>query len=139
MKFTKSSPALVDTFAAVFPARDGAEKRQMFGYPCGFVNGNMFAGLFAEDLFLRLDDKQQKDLGALGGHPLTPMGNRPMKGYLCVPPGMQADRATLKRWIDRALAHTASLPPKVKKPGAKQGTSKKAATAAARRAAPKKH
>jgi TfoX/Sxy family transcriptional regulator of competence genes len=131
MKFTKSSPALVETFAAVFPERAGLEKRQMFGYPCGFVNGNMFAGLFAEELFVRLADDQMKALAALGGKPLTPMGNKPMKGYLCVPAAMHDDRAALKRWLEKAATHTGALPPKVKTGGARQVTAKKPA--------PKKH
>jgi TfoX/Sxy family transcriptional regulator of competence genes len=137
MKFTKSSPALMDAFDAVVPAGAGLEKRQMFGYPCGFVNGNMFAGLFAEDLFLRLDDAQMTALAELGGKPLTPMGNKPLKGYLCVPPAMHADRAALKRWVAKAAAYTAALPPKQKKGGARPVTAKKTAGAVKKTAAKK--
>jgi len=28
----------------------------MFGYPAYFINGNMFVGVFADKLFLRLSD-----------------------------------------------------------------------------------
>jgi len=28
----------------------------VFGYPCAFVNGNMFAGLFQTELFVRLSE-----------------------------------------------------------------------------------
>jgi TfoX/Sxy family transcriptional regulator of competence genes len=140
MKFTKSSSALVEAFGAVFP--DRGEKRQMFGYPCGFVNGNMFAGLFAEELFVRISDDEQKALAALGGKPFAPMANRPMKGYLCVPAAMHDDRAALKRWLEKALAHTASLPPKVKKaggPAIKQVTAKPTIKLVTKKSAAKKH
>jgi TfoX/Sxy family transcriptional regulator of competence genes len=116
MKFSKSPEALVATFAVVFPEQPGAERRQMFGYPCGFVNGHMCAGLFAEDLFVRLgEDEERELLGLAGAKPFAPMANRPMRGYVCVPPVMHAARRALGRWVGRAVAFAASLPPKVKK------------------------
>jgi TfoX/Sxy family transcriptional regulator of competence genes len=125
MKLTKSSPALVATFEAVFP--EGGERKQMFGYPSGFVNGHMFAGLFAESFFVRVGESDRKTLLALpGARVFEPMAGRPMKDYVCVPAALHEDRAALQRWIDKALAHTASLPPKVKaRPAAKKPVAKK--------------
>ena len=135
MKLTRSSPALIATFDAVFPADARAERKLMFGYPSGFVNGNMFAGLFAEDLFVRVSDDEQKSLLSLpGAHVLEPMPGRPMKGYACVPAALHDDRAALKKWMAKAIAHTASLPPKVKK----AATAAKKAVASKRRASPAK-
>jgi TfoX/Sxy family transcriptional regulator of competence genes len=139
MKFSKSSDELVETFTAVFPAQASAEKRQMFGYPCGFVNGHMFAGLFAESLFVRVTETDQKALEALGGAPFAPMANRPMRGYLCVPPAMHKDRVALKNWLGRAAAHAASLPPKVKKAGVKMVAARARTAKAGKAPATKKH
>ncbi len=126
MKLTKSSPALVAAFEAVFPA--GAERRQMFGYPSAFVNGNLFTGLFAESFFVRLGEAdKQALLGLPGAHLLEPMPGRPMKDYVCVPPGLHGARRGVGEWVQQARAHTASLPPKVKaaKPAAKKPAAKK--------------
>ena len=34
----------------------------MFGYPAYFINGNMFAGIHGEKLFLRLSDADMADI-----------------------------------------------------------------------------
>src|SRR2546428_842547 len=44
MKFAKSPAALVQLFNALQPEVGGVRK-QMFGYPCAFENGHLFAGL----------------------------------------------------------------------------------------------
>ena len=40
-KWKKSPPELVATFDAAIAGKPGVERRQMFGYPCAFLNGNM--------------------------------------------------------------------------------------------------
>ena len=55
MKWQKSSQGLIDLFESVMPGPP-AVQRKMFGYPAGFVNGNMFMGLFQESMILRLPD-----------------------------------------------------------------------------------
>jgi len=118
--FTKSPPALAEAFARALPDDPRVERRQMFGYPCAFVGGNMFAGLFQDRMFVRLAEPEREELLALpGGGPFEPMPGRPMKDYATVPPQVSGDRAALARWIGRALAHGASLPPK--EPKAKRG------------------
>ena len=54
MKTEKSSPQLEQIFEAAFPDDPRAERRKMFGFPSGVVNGNMFGGLFEHDVVLRL-------------------------------------------------------------------------------------
>ena len=50
----KKVPAeLARRFEAALPEAEGVERRQMFGCPCAFVNGNMFAGLHEDRLILR--------------------------------------------------------------------------------------
>ena len=41
--FEKANAEMVSFFDAIAPAAGaGIEKRKMFGYPCRFVNGNLF-------------------------------------------------------------------------------------------------
>jgi len=52
----------------------------MFGNISAFVNGNMFAGLFGNDLFVRLSKESRKELlEKQGASLLEPMKGRPMK------------------------------------------------------------
>jgi hypothetical protein len=57
----KSPPELVEVFEAVFPGPP-AVARQMFGYPTGFVNGNMFMGLHQHNMVLRLPEGPRAEL-----------------------------------------------------------------------------
>src|SRR5262249_58582477 len=63
----KSPPELVELFDRVRPEDPRAERRQMFGYPACFVNGNLFASLFEDHVILRLGDKHPAELAQLGG------------------------------------------------------------------------
>ena len=100
-----------------------AVKRQMFGYPCGFVNGNMFIGLFADSMFVRLPEDSRDELMSIGGAPFEPMPGRPMRDYVVIPNTILAKPAELKAWAGKALRYGIALPPKKKKSakGAKSG------------------
>jgi hypothetical protein len=57
----KSPQELIDLFASVVPGPP-VTQRNVFGYPAGFVNGNMFMGLFEDEMILRLpEDLRQKN------------------------------------------------------------------------------
>ncbi len=119
MMWRKSPDELVDLFLSLQPADPDATSRRMFGYPCFFCGGNMFAGIHQESLFVRLNDDDRAALLALpGARPFEPMPSRPMREYACVPEVMLDDRLALESWLARALAHAHTLPPKVKKPRA---------------------
>ena len=126
MAWKKSSAALVETFDAVVPGAP-AERRQMFGYPAAFVNGNLFMSLFEEHLVLRLDEGPRQALLASGGAPFEPMKGRPMKEYVIAPAKLVGDRAALRKWADKAFAYGQSLPSKAKKNAAKKPAAKKPA------------
>ena len=115
MKMQKSPPELEKAFADVFPDDPRAVKRQMFGFPSGVVNGNMFGGLFEQFIVLRL---AQADLHTIindyGAQPFEPMG-RPMTGYVRVPQAIVDEPHRLREWVQRAFEFGASLPPKEKK------------------------
>ncbi len=116
-KWAKAAPQMVELFHEVFPEGTGAEKRQMFGYPCGFVNGNMFMGLHGERSFiLRLSPPDREAFLRLdGASRFEPTPGRAMQEYVVAPESMLADQAQLESWIGRALAYGSGLQPKAKK------------------------
>jgi TfoX/Sxy family transcriptional regulator of competence genes len=111
----KAPVDLADRFTATVSAMPGARVRQMFGYPAGFVNGQMFTGIFASSWFVRLPDDERSQLAAAGGTPFAPMPGRPMREYLVLPPEAAADPAAAGPWVARALAYVEQLPPKKKR------------------------
>jgi len=111
--FEKSPADLVARFEAVAPRFAGAQRRQMFGYPCLFVHGNLVTGLHEGSWMVRLPDDERRELLALpGAGPFEPMPGRPMKGYAVLPAAVVADDAQLEAWLRRAIAYGGSLPPK---------------------------
>lgn len=113
--WSKSPPALADAFAVALAEMAGAERRQMFGFPAAFVNGNLFTGLFGDRWFVRLPDDALAELASRGGSGFEPMPGRAMKGYLAMPADILADPVERGRWLDRAFAHVAGLPPKARR------------------------
>ena len=123
--WSKSPPELVALFESVFPGPP-ALSRQMFGYPAGFVNGNMFMGLHQENMVLRLPDGPRAELLAMqGAATFEPMAGRPMKEYVTVPSSLLASPEELEPWVARALAYGSSLPPKAARRKAKPGARRK--------------
>src|SRR2546430_2217647 len=115
MKMEKSPPELERAFDAAFPDDPRAERRKMFGYAAGFVNGNHFGGLFADQVCLRLGESDRRKLAAEhGAAPFAPMG-RPMGGYVSLPQPLVADPNSLREWLRRAFDYGATMPPKAKK------------------------
>ena len=103
-----------ERFRGLVPEAPGVEVKPMFGSLGAFVNGNMFAGLFGTDIGVKLDEDARAELGAVeGSGPFGPE-ERPMGGYLSLPPSY--DDAQASEWVDRAREYVATLPPKVTKP-----------------------
>jgi hypothetical protein len=115
MTFRKSPPELVLRYRAILAAYPEAAERTMFGYPASFVSGNMATGLCEDAWYVRLPDDEKAELLALdGAKPFSPMPGRPMKAYAVLPPAIVADDDAIHAWVGRALAFTATLPPKEK-------------------------
>jgi hypothetical protein len=91
-----------------------AEKRTMFGFPCWFVNGNMFSGLFEDSVFVRLSPAQTDKARAAGRPfpPFAPMPGRPMKDYSVIPKDVHTAASRFRALLEEAVVHAASLPPK---------------------------
>jgi TfoX/Sxy family transcriptional regulator of competence genes len=129
MKFDKSPQWLVQLFDALQP-EVGGERRLMFGYPAAFANGQLFTGLFGDQLFVRVGEIDRAELTRAGGKPMVVMG-RTSKNSLVLPAGMLEDEEATRSWMRRALAHARELPPKTAK--AKSKAKPKAAAKAKRR------
>jgi TfoX/Sxy family transcriptional regulator of competence genes len=119
MTWEKSSAALADLFSELVPKQPNVEQKKMFGWPCGFVNGNLFAGLHKESMLFRLSEKDQAAFLRLdGAADFEPMPGRKMKGYTILSDPLARDRKELAKWIGRSLEHVRGLPSKAKKKAA---------------------
>jgi len=116
MDWEKSSANLADLFAELAPKDKRVQKKKMFGWPCCFVNGNMFAGLHKESMLFRLSEKDQTTFLSLEGTAeFEPMPGRKMKGYVVFSNPLARDRKELAKWIANSLEYARALPAKAKK------------------------
>ena len=83
----------------------------MFGYPAGFVGGNMVTSLHEERWIVRLPEAEQAEARAAGATDFDPMGGRPMKSYVVLPASIVSGDEVVT-WVGRAVEHGRSLPPK---------------------------
>ena len=111
MKIPKPTEADVAYFRSVVPADPRVEVKPMFGNLGAFVNGNMFMGLFGEDVGIKLAAADLAELGAVeGAGPFGP-SERPMASYVSLPASWRGDPRTAT-WIARSLEHVAAMPEK---------------------------
>lgn len=109
----KSPLELVEAFEAVLARRPELVARKMFGYPAGFIGGNLTTSLHEDRWIVRLPDDARAELLAIpGAAPFEPMPGRPMKGYVVLPPSVLEDHDGLDGWIERAIAYVRTLPAK---------------------------
>ena len=114
MDMPKASEQDKERFRRVVPDRPEVVVKPMFGNLGAFINGNMFAGLFGESIGVKLDEAGLDALRAMPGSAPFGPAERPMGGYLSLPPDLSDEEMTA--WIERARDHIATLPPKAKKP-----------------------
>lgn len=108
----KAPQALQEAFLAALPAREDVEPKRMFGYPCAFVNGNMFAGLHEGRMIVRLPEEAVV-------RPCVIMG-RTMKEYALFAAAEALPPDFMAAWIERGYDYTRGLPanaPRVPKAG----------------------
>jgi TfoX/Sxy family transcriptional regulator of competence genes len=118
MKWRKPQDDLVQLLHDVIPEGQApVEFKPMFGGPCYWTGGNMFAAVHQESLIVRLGEADRAELLAQpGAHLFEPMEGRAMKEYVVFPEAMLTDHEALRGWMAKGLAYAASLPPKEKKP-----------------------
>ena len=116
MKVPRPDQATLEFFKSLVPDEPKVTVRPMFGNISAFVNGNMFFGVFGNNIFVRLSDEDRAELlKKKGSSLLEPMKGRPMKDYVILPKAWRDERETVRTWISKSLAFSSKLPPKKKK------------------------
>jgi TfoX/Sxy family transcriptional regulator of competence genes len=120
-------------FRAALPRK--ATTKNMFGGIAAFVNDNMFGGLFARSMFVKLSPEHVEEALALdGAAPWDPMDNgRFGADKVLLPESVMDDAAEMKMWLQRGYDFVATLPQKKKKSAAKKPVAKKSEVAARRK------
>jgi len=112
MHIPKPTPSAWALFESLVPDDSRVQVKPMFGNLGAFVNGNMFMGIFGPDVGVKLQSADERALSELGGQPFGP-AERPMSGYVSLPPTFTAE--TARPWVDRSIAYVSGFPAKVKK------------------------
>lgn len=111
-KWQKPSKETIAIYQNIVARLDGVEKRTLFGCPCAFVNGNMFFGVYQDQLFLRMNDEQRELLNQIAPvKSFSPMG-KVMKAYIDIPEEIINDQEKLLALVQNALHPAQVLPPK---------------------------
>jgi len=89
-------------------------EQRMFGGIAFMVDGHMACGIVGSELMVRLGEEGTD--AALREPNVRPMDftGRPARGMVFVEPAGLASDQTLQGWVERALAHVATLPPKTR-------------------------
>jgi TfoX/Sxy family transcriptional regulator of competence genes len=108
----RSPQPLVERFGRVLDRHPDVARRQMFGYPAAFVGGNLVTSLHRTDWVVRVPAADRDAALASGAGPFEPMAGRPMNGFVTLPADDRDDDDRAAAWVERAIAHGRTLPPK---------------------------
>ncbi|MFQ5887456.1 MAG: TfoX/Sxy family protein [Candidatus Hydrothermarchaeales archaeon] len=113
MKFKRANPELSEFLDETLASFD-CEKRKMFGQSAYFVNRNMFAGVFGDDIFIRLSEADREEILSLYDEavPFEPMKGRVMREYVVSPDSLYNHSEDFSKWLTRSYNYVSSLPPK---------------------------
>ena len=113
MPLPKPEPKALKAFEALVEAAPGATVKPMFGNFGAFANGQMFAGVFGDSVFVRLGVEDRAAALKLPGAKLfEPMKGRPMREYVALPPAIVTKGQGAQLWASRALTKVMAMPPK---------------------------
>ena len=106
----KKPDPLVERIRSALSGETVTEQR-MFGGVCFMLAGNMVAGTLRGELLVRIG-KDANDAALKKPHARQMEMSRPAPGYIIVAnAGTERDK-DLKAWVDMAVAHVKTLPPK---------------------------
>ena len=112
-----ASASAVQLLESLTPKRANVSTRLVFGQPAAFANGNMFLGVFGDDVFLRLSETDLTEAQAIpGARPFEPVQGHMMRGYVILPPKLLSDPKRGGPWVHRSLQFALTLPAKSGKP-----------------------
>ncbi len=111
-KFVKSSIGVIALFEELTSPIQ-CDHKKMFGYPCLFVNGNMFCGTFADRIFVRISGERQKEWKTRYSRikDFEPMQGKRMKEYLEID-GLEDNRGIISALIAESIEYMKTLKPK---------------------------
>ncbi|MFO0799268.1 MAG: TfoX/Sxy family protein [Gemmataceae bacterium] len=110
-----SAPGLVARVRDHIGRTRGVSEKVMFGGVCFFLDGNIVAGVWHDDLIARLGPDAAAALDEPDVRPFDVTG-RPMTNWVMVgPDGIDTERQ-LADWLGRALDFVRTLPSKPPKP-----------------------
>jgi TfoX/Sxy family transcriptional regulator of competence genes len=127
MEIPKPTEADKAYFKSVVPDHPEVELKPMFGNLGAFVHGNMFAGLFGPSVGVRLAEADHAELASMDGSGPFGPAERPMGGYLSLPPAWRDSPELAADWVNRALAFVSAMPPKAAKPKTARASGPRAA------------
>lgn len=108
-------------FASVIPVDPRITIKPMFGNIASFINGNMFSGLFGNQIFVRLPEMERlRLLNEEGATEFSPMPGRAMKEYVTIPDQWRQEPEKIQEWISLSLLWVGELPVKEPKKKTKQ-------------------
>ncbi len=111
MSFPRADEASRVFFQAILPDDPRIQVRPMFGNLAGFVNGNMFIGLFGNAVLVRLSEAGRVELMEEGGTSVfEPTGGRPMKEYVTIPEAWRVELDQARSWVARSLGWVGEMP-----------------------------
>lgn len=115
MKWLKPDPKLAEDFLGFLPKDTDVITKKMFGYPCAFVNGNMFCGMHNNRIVVRLPEEERKILFKKGFECFEPMKGRIMKEYVVIPDKLLEKKAEVTKLFVKSVQYVKTLPIKKKK------------------------
>ncbi len=114
MAFRKPSPG-VATILEDALVKTGATRCMLFGCPSYSLEGNLFAGVFGEQVFLRLPDADRVAAVSEGAGPFEPLEGRALKMYVLLSATAIADGKMLSSWLRRSMDFVKGLPKRPRK------------------------
>lgn len=87
------------------------QKKRMFGAPAYFAGHSMFAGVFADDIFIRLKEEDRARFAKenKGTKGFEPMEGRRMREYIVAPHGLLKDKRAMREWLAVSRDYAASI------------------------------
>jgi TfoX/Sxy family transcriptional regulator of competence genes len=113
MKMPRPSEEAKAALSRVVPDEPAVTIKPMFGQMSGFVNGNMFIGIWGDELVLRLPDDEIDKVKKQGGRDFEPMAGHKMSGYVLF--GGEWKSRPPQALIKRALEEARKMPAKTPK------------------------
>ncbi|MBD3408220.1 MAG: hypothetical protein GF411_19010 [Candidatus Lokiarchaeota archaeon] len=89
-------------------------RKKMFGQYAFFLNGNMFAGVFEDSVFIRYPPEQQDSLKEMYDEisNFEPLKGRPMREYVVIPDAIFSDDEVRFNLLETCVQFALQLPPK---------------------------